>query len=195
MWCKNDEERSAVWGWARDDFDKRQNELQTQGFRLKKLNAFVLPNGREHFNAIWCKNNEERPAVWGWARNDFDKHQEELQAQGFRLEELNAFVLPNGREHFNAIWCKSNEEKPAVWGWARDDFDKHQEELQAQGFRLEELNTFVLPNGREHFNAIWCKNNEERPTVWGWTRADFDKQQAELQTQGYSLLRISAYVP
>jgi Bacterial tandem repeat domain 1 len=68
-----------------------------------------------------------------------------LQAQGYRLEELNAFVLPNGQgERFNAIWRKITEERPAVWGWARVDFDKRQAELQAQGYTLVGLNAFVL---------------------------------------------------
>jgi hypothetical protein len=197
IWCKSTEERPAVWGWARADFDKRQAELQAQGYRLEELNAFVLPNGQgERFNAIWRKTTEERPAVWGWARADFDKRQAELQAQGYRLEELNAFVLPNGQgERFNAIWRKTTEERPAVWGWARADFDKRQAELQAQGYRLEELNAFVLPNGQgERFNAIWRKTTEERPAVWGWARVDFDKRQAELQAQGYTLVGLNAFV-
>ena len=98
----------------------------------------------ERFNAIWRKSTEDKPAVWGWARADFDKRQAELQSQGYRLEELHAFVFPGQGERFNAIWRKSTEERPAVWGWARADFDKRQAELQSQGYRLEVLNAFVL---------------------------------------------------
>jgi V8-like Glu-specific endopeptidase len=159
------------------------------------LQALTRPTP-ERFNAIWLRSNEDRPAVWGWARADFDKRQAELQAQGYRLVDLNAFMLPNGQgERFNAIWQKSNEDRPAVWGWARADFDKRQAELQAQGYRLVDLNAFMLPNGQgERFNAIWRKSNEDRPAVWGWARADFDKRQAELQAQGYRLVNLNAFV-
>jgi hypothetical protein len=54
----------------------------------------MLPNGQgERFNAIWTKSNEDRVAVWGWAREHFDGRQAELHAQGYRLMRLNAFVL------------------------------------------------------------------------------------------------------
>jgi len=54
----------------------------------------LYPIGPERFNAVWRKSSEEQPAVWGWARGDFDRRQAELHAQGYRLVELNAFVLP-----------------------------------------------------------------------------------------------------
>jgi lysozyme family protein len=128
------------------------NQHFSPGQAQRMRNAIVNGNRKhiaivdtpERFNAIWRKSTEERPAIWGWARADFEKRQAELQAQGYRLEELNAFVLPGQGERFNAIWRKSTEDKPAVWGWARVDFDKRQAELQAQGYHLEQLNAFVL---------------------------------------------------
>jgi C1A family cysteine protease len=156
----------------------------------------VIPQGPERFNAIWAKNNEDRTAVWGWARKDFDWQAGNLQSQGYRLMDLNAFVLPNGQgERFNAIWAKNNEDRTAVWGWARKDFDAQAAKLQSQGYRLMKLNAFVLPNGQgERFNAIWAKNNEDRTAVWGWARKDFDAQAAKLQSQGYRLMDLNAFV-
>ena len=79
---------------------------------------------------------------------NFNQHFSSGQAQRMR----NAIVKGNRQhiaivdtpERFNAIWRKSTEDKPAVWGWARADFDKRQAELQSQGYRLEVLNAFVL---------------------------------------------------
>jgi hypothetical protein len=108
------------------------------------LNAFVLPEG-DRFNAIWQRNNKDRTAVWGWAREHFDVRAKELHAQGYRLVNLNAFVLPHGQgERFNAIWQRNNEDRTAVWGWAREHFDVRAKELQNQGYRLTDLNAFVL---------------------------------------------------
>jgi hypothetical protein len=167
VWTKSTEERPAVWGWARAHLDGKAQELAAQGFRLQDLNAFVLPGQGERFNAIWVKSQEERPAVWGWARTDFEAKAQELARKGFRLMMLNAFVLPGQGERFNAIWVKSQEERPAVWGWARAHLDGKAQELAAQGFRLQNINAFVLPGQGERFNAIWVKSQEERPAVWG----------------------------
>jgi subtilisin family serine protease len=195
IWVRNNEDRTAVWGWARQHFDGRAKELQAQGYRLMKLNAFVLPNGQgERFNAIWQRNNEERTAVWGWAREHFDGRAKELQAQGYKLVDLNAFVLPEG-DRYNAIWVRNNEDRTAVWGWARQHFDDRAAELHAQGYRLVNLNAFVLPNGQgERFNAIWQRSNEDRRAVWGWAREHFDDRAAQLHNQGYRLTDLNAFV-
>jgi hypothetical protein len=197
IWRKSASDRAAVWSWARADFEKRGAELRVKGFALAQLNAFVLPDGREHFNAIWEKTSSTRPAVWGWARADFDKRAAELRAQGYQLRDLNAFVLPNGQgERFNAIWQKSAGEQTAVWGWARADFDKYAREQAAAGFRLRRVNAFVLPNGQgERFNAIWDKGGGERIAVWDYQRADFDRRERELSSQGYRLIDLNAQLP
>ena len=99
--------------------------------------------------------NKDRPAVWGWARADFDNQAIEMGNAGYRLEEINTYVL-NGQEIFNGIWIKSNEDRPAVWGWARADFDNQAIEMRNAGYALLEINTYVL-NRQEIFNGIWVK--------------------------------------
>ena len=75
-------EKAVVAGekWTVDDVI---NAEWASGFRLS-------PDGR---HAVWVKTSEDRPAVWGWARWDFDRHQSDLQAQGYDLVQINAFVL------------------------------------------------------------------------------------------------------
>ncbi|XQQ07781.1 MAG: S8 family serine peptidase [Leptolyngbya sp. IPPAS B-1204] len=192
VWVKSNQDRVAVWGWARQHFDGRAKELHAQGYKLVDLNAFMLPEG-DRFNAIWVKNNEDRVAVWGWARQHFDGRAKELQAQGYRLDRLNAFVLPGQGERFNAIWVRNNEDRTAVWGWAREHFDGRAKDLHAQGYKLIDLNAFVLPEG-ERFNAIWVKNNEDRTALWGWAREHFDGRAKELHAQGYRLMTLNAFV-
>ena len=144
-------DRSLVMSYFKGCLNFNQHFSSSQAKRMRNAlisgnrQHLVAPPGPDRFNAIWAKNNEERTAVWGWARADFDVRAKETQAQGYRLMELNAFVLPNGQgERFNAIWAKNNEERTAVWGWARADFDVRAKESQAQGYRLMDLNAFVL---------------------------------------------------
>ena len=131
------------------------------------------------------------------SREHFDKHAAELQAQGYRLAEINAYVSPGATDAaWNGIWVKSGKEWKAVWGWAREDFDKHAAELQAQGYRLAKINAYVSPGATDAaWNGIWVKSGEEWTAVWGWARKDFDQHASELSAQGYRLTQINAYVP
>jgi hypothetical protein len=197
VWEKTFADRPAVWGWGRADFDKRNADLNAQGYRLRDINAFVLPGDQgERFNAVWDKTTDDRPAVWGWGRADFDKRNADLKAQGYRLRVINAFVLPGSQgEHFNAVWDKTTDDRPAVYGWARSDFDKRSKDLKAQGYRLRDINAYVLPGDQgERFNAVWEKTTVDRPAVWGWARADFDRRVDELNAQGYRLRVVNAFV-
>jgi subtilisin family serine protease len=145
IWQKNNEDRTAVWGWAREHFDGRAAQLHAQGYRLVDLNAFVLPGQGDRYNAIWVKSNEDRTAVWAWAREHFDGRAAQLHAQGYKLDALNTFVFPNGQgDRYNAIWVKSNEDRTAVWAWAREHFDGRAAQLHAQGYKLVNVNAFAL---------------------------------------------------
>lgn len=160
IWTDVGEDLEGVWGWSKADFDKHQAELEAKGYRLTEINAYVSPGARDAtWNGIWIKTGEDVHAVWGWARKDFDKHQAELVAQGYRLLKINAYVPPGARDAaWNGIWIKTEEDVQAVWGWARNDFDKHQAELQAQGYNLTEINAYVSPGARDAaWNGIWVK--------------------------------------
>ncbi|HKO92781.1 MAG TPA: hypothetical protein VJU61_16615, partial [Polyangiaceae bacterium] len=196
LWQKGTGPRTAVWSYGRADFDKRAAAQSKLGLQPARINAFVLPDGKEYFNAIWEAADANRPAVWSWARVDFDKRAAELSGQGYELRDLNAFVLPDGKEYYNAIWEKTGSDRPAVWGWTRADLDRRAQELSAAGYRLRLVNAFVLPSGQgARFNALWEKTNADRLSVWDWQRADFDRRERELRAQGYRLIDLSAYVP
>jgi hypothetical protein len=182
-------------------FDSRVTAL-TKSRRLEAINGFIASGDQSiRYNAVWRSfddSNSDVPWVAGWARTDFDEKANELRANGYRLTELNAFVVPgvpNG-ERFNAIWEKSNADRQAVWGWARPDFERKNSEMHVQGYRLYKLSAFVLPgpSGGERFNAIWTKTSEDRPAVWGWARADFDKKYNEMYAQGYRPIQLNAFV-
>jgi hypothetical protein len=194
VWDKAPGEREAVWGWKRADFDKHQALLAKRGFRLRTINA-VLLNGVESFNAIWDKRPEERPAVWGWARADLDKKAAEMAAKGYRLAALNAYTLGNGEAAFNAIWSKTTEERPAVWGWTRADFDKKAAEMAAAGYRFIDLNSYGAMTGKLYYNAIWGKGAAEQAVVWDWARADFDKKYAQLAESGFRPSALNGSMP
>jgi hypothetical protein len=196
-WLKIDKFRQWAAGWARTDFIRNNEALGREGYRLVRLNAYVLPIADgERFNAVWEQTTEDRPWVAGWTRDDFDRKNQELRQQGFRLIELNSYMhpVPDG-ERFNAIWEKSTDDRLEVFGWTGTDLERRHSELKSRGYQLKIVNTNVLPipNG-ERFNAVWEKTNENRQTVWGWARNDLERFHRRLQAQGFELIDLNAYV-
>jgi hypothetical protein len=195
VWTRTNDDRSAIWGWTRADFDKKASEMVARGYSPLVLNA-CESDGVPVYNAVWGKAREARHAVWGWARADLDKKAEEMATKGYRLASINAVAPRNAPESFNAIWVKTNEDHPSVWGWARADFDKKASEMSTAGYRFIDLNSYASPaTGKTLYNAIWAKRQDEQGVVWGWARADFDRKNAELAGRGFRLSRIHAQAP
>ncbi len=168
-----------------------------RGYRLEDLNAYVLPDGQgTRYNAIWVKSHEPWQWILGWTQADLSKADIENNKQGLRLARLNAYVLPgHDGTRFNAIWVKSKEPWHWVAAWKRADFEKEQAEYMRRGYRLEDLNAYVLPDGQgTRYNAIWVKSHEPRPCVGGWIGWDFQPHCLELIEDGYRLHDLSAFV-
>ena len=196
IWTKATDDRPAVWGWARKDFDKKAAEMKSQGYKLIKINAYVPPGATDAaWNGIWLKTNEDRPYVYGWARKDFDKKVAEMQANGYKLIEINAYVPPGATDAaWNGIWLKTNEDRPYVYGWARKDFDQKAAEMEARGYQLVEINAYVPPGATDAaWNGIWLKTNVYS-AVWGLARKDFNMKAAEMQALGYQFTSLNAFV-
>lgn len=192
LWEKTLEDRPAVWGWTRADFDKKAADLARQGYSLRDLSSFINPDGAQRFNAIWHKGKGDIQAVWGWSRGDFDRKAAELARQGFQLRTLSA-LLHAGAESFNGIWEKTREDRHAVWAWARVDFDHKAADMASKGYRLVLVNAYVRHDGQPLFNAVWTKSPADRPAVWDWTRADFDKRAADLSAAGYRFVDLNSH--
>jgi Polyglycine hydrolase-like, structural repeat len=199
IWRKKvkDQDRLAVWDLTRNEFDFIADDLEIQGYLLMTINTFVLPNNAgERFNAIWTKTNEDRIAIWSWSRDDFDDKAYELYMNGYKLMDINAFVLPNNAgERFNAIWTKTKEDRIAVWGWSRDDFDQYVAESKLKGYKILKINSYQLPidNG-DRYNAIWIRSTDDYKAVWSWKRSDFDRKIDLLKVQGYRLIDINTNI-
>ncbi|MEQ1827133.1 MAG: sialidase family protein [Pirellula sp.] len=197
VWTKAAGNNPAVWGWALPDLDKRAIEMSMQGYRLDDLNAFVMPDGKgERYNAVWTKTAEDRPFVAGWTKQDLDNRDMELSKQGYHVQRVNAFVMAGMQgERYNAIWTKSTEDQTAVWGSVRTDFDTRTALLRSKGYQLKCLSGFCLPGEpEERYCAVWTKTAEDRPSVWGYSISDFETRAKEMNAKGYRVLDLNIHV-
>jgi len=193
LWEKSSVYRPSIWDWQRKDLETFAVDMQKQGYQVDTLNAFVRPDGQPYYNAVWVKSSEGRPVVWDWTRQDFDAQAAKMHAQGYELEALNPFVRADGQAYFNAVWVTSSVARPAIWDWARNDFEAHAAKMNADGYQLHALNVMTRPNG-DAYNAVWVKSTEFRPAVWACPRPEFDAESARQLASGYQLHAVNMFV-
>jgi hypothetical protein len=194
IWTQSTEDRKTLFGWAPEHFNATFSEFLTQGYQPTSINAFVLPDGGIRYNLIARKTNAATQFVYGWAKEHFDVVFQQRAAEGFRLLDLNAFVLADGGVRYNAVWVKNSLDERSVYGWAPEHFDGVHTDNYAQGYRLVKVNAFVLTDGGVRINAIWRRPSEEHPEHRGWAKEHFDGAFVSLQQQGYRPMDLNAFV-
>ena len=194
IWIKSTEAWTFVYGWGAEHFPAVYEQNRAQGYRLMDLNGVVAPNGQVLYNATWVKRIADWTSVNGWAREHLDGAISDLHAKGYRLEELNGFVLPDKSLRYNAIWVKSNRDQQWRIGWAREHFDGAHAEFEAQGYRLTRVNGFGTAGGGLLYNGIWVRDSQQRPQVRGWAFEHFAGTQDDYAKQGFQPIDLNAFV-
>ncbi|MCU0353037.1 MAG: serine hydrolase [Cytophagales bacterium] len=193
IWAPGNDGRPVVYGWTLADLQKHNNTLYAQGFRLAHQHSYDIGGGQRRYDAIWMPGNDGRPIVWGWALADLQKKNDELYAQGFRITHQQAYDIGGGQWRYDAIWTPGNDGRPVVWGWTLADFQKKNGELYAQGFRLSHQHSYDIGGGQRRYDGIWTPGKDGRPIVWGWTLADFQKENGKHYANGYRLMHQHSY--
>ncbi len=151
-----------AYGWARNDFDRNNEQFLANGYHLIEVNAYVPPGANDAaWNGVWSNDDEDAQFAYGWARGDFNRNNEQLLADGYHLVEVNAYVPPGANDAaWNGIWVKNSEDTQFAYGWAREDFNRNNEQLQSNGYRLVEVNAYVTPGANDAaWNGIWVKGD------------------------------------
>jgi hypothetical protein len=191
VWRPSTEDEIQVYGWTREDFQAKYDELWDGGWRLHLLDSYVVDN-QLRYNAVWRPSTENEIQVYGWTREDFQAKYDELWEGGWRLHLLDSYVIDD-QLHYNAVWRPSNEEEFQVYGWTREDLQAQYDELWKGGWRLHLLDSYVVDN-QPLYNAVWRPSTEGEFQVYGWTREDFQAQYDELWEEGWRLHLLDTYV-
>lgn len=193
VWAPSTAVWKAHYGLPRAYFDGLNARYQARGFRLTRVNGYILPDGALRLNGIWITSGEPWTFVYGCGAEHFPAVHAQHKAQGYRLSDLNGVVAPNGQILYNATWVRRAADWTSVNGWTREHLDGAIYDLHAKGYRLEELNGFVLPDNSVRYNAIWVRGNRDQQWRIGWTREHFDGAHAKFEAQGYRLTRVNGF--
>jgi len=165
----------------------------TQILRVRQMLEHRLDN---NVLTLLQAGNSNANYVFGWKRDDFFRENERYWKNGWRLHQVNSYVI-NGQVYYNAIWQEGSRFSNFVLGWARADFDREHRRHLDMGWHLKCLDTYVV-DGQVRFNAIWFHGNanHNNPINWVycWNREDFFKENERNWANGWKLRDISSHV-
>jgi CubicO group peptidase (beta-lactamase class C family) len=201
---------SSVWqtnsdgrGWASrsnltsDEFATYWQQYADAGYRLIDQDAYEL-NGAIHYAGIWMQNSEG--LGWFSYRNqssaEFAATFDDLSRKGFMLVDVESYVAGDARL-YSQIWV----ENKAGLGWIeRRDMSSAEyagffDEYAAAGYRVIDLESYILGNGAQRYAAIWAQNTSGR----GWyayrdmSANGFGNRWNQLRDAGYRLIDFELY--
>ena len=193
IWIPANDDRPIVWGWTFEDFQKKNGECYSQGYRLMYQQRYDIGDGQIRYDGIWALGNDGRPIIWGWTFEDFQKKNGEFYSKGYRLMHQQRYDIGGGQIRYDGIWVPGNDGRPIVWGWTFEDLQKKNGECYGKGYRLMHQQRYDIGGGQIRYDGIWVPGNDGRPIVWGWTFEDFQKKNGEFYSKGYRLMHQQRY--
>jgi hypothetical protein len=187
----------AAWiqGLRFSDFQAQLPIKAAAGFRLEQLSSLVLPSGDVQVDALWQQNtNLDAAFDHQLTPADFTAENDAQTAMGRSLDHLKSFVLSDGSVRVDAVWHHGAPGQAFLQGAPVQDFLTQNPIQRARGARLDELSTFVLPDGSVRVDAIWHLGPEQSMFAEGFAVDDFRSLESDLRCQGWQLEKLSSFV-
>lgn len=193
IWVPGNDDRPTVWGWTFENFQQKNGECYSKGYRLMYQQRYDIGGGQIRYDGIWAPGDDGRPIVWGWAFEHFQNKNAECYSQGYRLMHQQRYDIGDGQIRYDGIWVPGNDGRPIVWGWGFEDFQNKNGECYSQGYRLMHQQRYDIGGGQIRYDGIWVLGNDSRPIVWGWAVEHFQDHNKECYRNGYRLIAQQRY--
>ena len=142
------------------DFEKKQTELEGDGFRLIGFTGFEL-SGAVRYGGIWEKG--EQPGLQielGQSNARFRKSIRDLPKKGFRLRRVCAFVWKR-QDRYACVWEESKNRKQEIrLRMTSKGLTKTDRQMSKRGFHPVQVSGCFLA-GRVRYVAVWEKAGKE----------------------------------
>jgi CubicO group peptidase (beta-lactamase class C family) len=199
VWQQNTDGRSWVSrsNLSSAQFGEYWDEYTRAGYRLIDQDAYAI-DGKIHWAGIWMQNKENL----GWYSYRYQTSQQfsdtfaDLSGKGFMMVDVESYVDSSTR-YYSSIWV---ENKAGIGWFEYRDMTSEQyaakfDELADAGYRVIDLESYMLGNGAQRYAAIWVQNSSGR----GWfayrdmTARGFGNRWNQLRDAGYRLIDFEVY--
>ncbi len=193
VWRAGETDQLVRRGYTFDQFNSEWNRLSDAGYRLKDLDTWRDAGGIRRWDGIFTKGSG-RHAMWrGFSQDDFNAKWQEMSDDGLRLIDLETYRASNG----DRLWAGVFEEGSGAYAMFRNfdfqDFNAKWNELNDQGLRLIDIETYEANNGDRLWAGVWRAGTDSYALYRGQTTADFNSRWNAQNGQGRRLVDLEVY--
>jgi YVTN family beta-propeller protein len=187
IWMAGTVPRKPIWAYTSGDIDTTIDDYKKEGYRLQKLNAYVLAP-ETLYNAVFDQSTERREYVKDATREEFDKAHARWRGQGLKLIDVNTFVRGDGEVRFTGVWATKTDDIRADIGIALSALKSKLDHAHDDQYRPILINGYETPAGEQLWNLLLIRQGEQGdPREWeahpDLTWDEFDSLSDQLQEQ------------
>lgn len=174
--------------------------VKAAGQGLPNVSSMIWPAGTSpvwntnlRCDGIWDPGTYGQYYRWGYTFADFKNEEASMRSLGFRLISQQVYDIGGGQLRYDGIWNQGNYNQFIVWGYKFDDFKKEVQKKFDSGYRLITQQAYDIGGGQLRYDAIWNPGNHGQYEVWGYTFADYKKEDQKKFDNGYRLIAQQVY--
>jgi len=193
VWRAGETDQLIRRGYTFDQFNREWTRLSEAGYRLKDIDTWRDVDGTRRWDGIFTKGTG-RHALWrGYNQADFNAKWQEMSNDGLRLIDLETYTAANGER----LWAGVFEEGSGAYAMYRNfdfqGFHDKWDELNGQGLRLIDIETYLDDNGDRLWAGVWRAGTDSYALYRGQTTADFNTRWTAQSSQGRRLVDLEVY--
>jgi hypothetical protein len=155
----------AIQGFTVADFVTEAAARASAGDRLDHLGSWVLSDGSVRVDAVWHHDPGQSYFVQGYTPEDFVTANNQRTSAGWRLDEVASFYLPGQGVRVDGLWHVASDQSAFAQGYTVDDFRSLESDLRCQGFQLQKVSSFVIPDAGIRMDGVWHRPATPPPTA------------------------------
>ncbi|WP_400075259.1 serine hydrolase [Winogradskyella sp. R77965] len=190
VWRKTEEDVLVRRGYTSDNFKKEWQFLKTQGYEVVDIESWKRANGATVWDGIFKENQGKNAMYRNYDHSGFKKKWEEMNKKGYRLFDLETYVI-NGKRKWAGLFKKSSE-KSAMWrNLSSKNFEDMRKSMQSKGLQLIDIEVYNS-GGKLKWSGVWLKGETERLNS-NISFNDFKTLIKTRSNQGYKLIDVETY--
>ncbi len=196
VWRLTSNNQAIVDGVIAPVFITNDNTYQNQGMRLSELSV-VNDNGQILYSGSWRAGSNASKMQLGTSYAAFKSEYDNIAAQGYRLLDLEVFRDANNTLRYAGIYGFGLDEQAlhADLTWAA--FQSKKAELDAQDYRLVDLEMYKNNAGSLLYAGVWRKlGGGISPTITALSWDSFESKWGDMVADGFRLADLDTeYTP
>jgi hypothetical protein len=188
IWNPGSQKPDIIWGWTVEHFIGHEQQNSANGWRLRHLESYLMPDGQVRINAIWYPGSKATTWVQGWALEHLNGKVVEMHNAGWRVIHINAWNLPNnGPVRYDVVWEAGNSYQQFVrLNMSGADVTSEYGIHWGAGRKLQMLDTFRSGN-EQRWAGMWNPNPNAQYVMFGHTREQIRAAYDEMWHQNMKL--------